>query len=223
MDILQFISSMTSAVAWPAVTTAIVFTFRKEIRKRIADISKMNLPGGFSAEFKRELDTVEARIIEGSTSLPAALQTATESTIGHPDQGRHPPAAEQATLDEKFTAAALSDETTVFDPAAPHTPHFIVINAWEQLEMAIRQFVVKANLNHRADGINIRGLIRSLQTSGQIDQAEADNLMSMHHLRLQAKFPVRIDDVEALRFSELAKLLTARFLRRAEDRAHAPS
>jgi|SRR5580704_11450057 hypothetical protein len=61
MDWLQFISSMTGALAWPIVALIVVLCLRKRI---VENLEEFELPGGYKARFRKSLDTGRKRAEE---------------------------------------------------------------------------------------------------------------------------------------------------------------
>jgi hypothetical protein len=72
MDWMQFVASMTSSIAWPIASIAIIFVFKEGILKRLPDLSRLSLPGGLSAEFNQQLAFVEARV-ENNGEIVASI------------------------------------------------------------------------------------------------------------------------------------------------------
>jgi uncharacterized protein YutE (UPF0331/DUF86 family) len=64
MTWLQFLSSVTSSVAWPLVVLAIAFILRRELVALFERIAEISLPGGYKVVFSKSLKEAQAAVAQ---------------------------------------------------------------------------------------------------------------------------------------------------------------
>jgi hypothetical protein len=94
MDWLQFIASLVSSLAWPALLAFFLWLVRKRIGGLLSRMIELHLPGGAKAVFAQELDRgrdalekIEFKVVRRARtrdSLPLDFQTTQEETKESP-------------------------------------------------------------------------------------------------------------------------------------------
>lgn len=238
MDWLKFISEMTASLAWPVAAVTVVCVFRRGILQRLPDLSKLSLPGGISAEFTNELESVEAVIADraidadaaGGSSAPAIVIPAepsqangqiartTASTVDVRDQVDKVPDVDRVNV----PAEAMPDNFVLFlKPTVARNisekislqanPTGVVMEAWKGLESTLRDLAAKSMPQNvkLSRKLGILQVFDLLNRKGITSVTETDALRRMLAMRnLAAHADDPISDDSAKRFQEIAEALT---------------
>lgn len=124
MNWLEFIASVIGSLAWPVVVLIFFFLFKKPVMsilsalaKRIPMLTKVNAPGGISAEFQAGVDAVKEDV--------EAIEEQVQTTVGKEitlEWSTHAPTTPQW---EPYAIAEIS-------------PTAAVLASYKALEIAIR-------------------------------------------------------------------------------------
>lgn len=233
MNWMQFISSMTTALAWPISTIVIVSIFRKGILARLPDIEDVDLLG-VKAKFKRDLSKVAASVTaeeagklitqnestpsaQSLTPVPALPATSSDTTpsssnLSSPvDDTVATSTHSFLTKPPTFAGGGKVEEYLVDRIALQANPTGVVMEAWKELESEMRQFAGAES------PLPIRHVIETLVEKSLITDDEAEQVQLMYNMRNRAAHasePISKDDAE--QFKNIATLLALRFhLRRS--------
>lgn len=171
MSWLQFISSIIASLAWPVCAVLIALIFRRRFSDLLAKLLKLNLPGGFSAEFEKRLTHAEVAntITSEITAVPlpsnAALtgksgpdtaitgslnsieepdQVKAEGSVGLPGQASSGSEPERKVYNlREFAAGQLDLSVHEFYEASQSHPTGVVMEAWKSLELEILSVIYK--------------------------------------------------------------------------------
>ena len=147
MTALEFISSIVSALAWPAAVCVFVFVFRRQLGGLINRLSSLKSPSGWQLDFDAEIMAIEVK----TAALP-------------------PPSSEvQAVI---ASASELPELERVVD-----SPRSMVLVAWADLVDAIRGATLRSSIELPAstpaaftlDALHSRGLVSSDLTTLVLD------------------------------------------------------
>lgn len=202
-EVLTFISSLVTALAWPISAFLIVNLFKNEIIERIPRLSELTLPGGISAKFNKDLEKVEA-VPTDRFPVPAV-----EAQIGHVEG------------DDVMSVSAEASPPVpkTIQPAGPDqaalraNPNGTVMEAWVNLELALREMGQSAPQPVViGTKYGAAALVGRLRTAGIISSDEELKLHTLLELRnLAAHAQEKISEDGALRFKEIADSLAASY------------
>ncbi|MFL6672916.1 MAG: hypothetical protein ACJ8LG_06470 [Massilia sp.] len=235
MDWMEFVSSMTGSLAWPVAAVAIVYGFRDGILKRLPDLSSLTLPGGISAEFKRELALVEATVTEKELPKLGQLEPANELEQARSEltsrgvenacaTAPNPEAARQALSPEKEYGSPASNvlflnhtpAAYLVDHIALHAnPTGVVMEAWTALESEIRACARKLHGLGGREILPVSDLVTYLLSREVIDKSQGEQIMRMYTMRnLAAHTKEPVTEEDASRFKAIATSLANRLVLR---------
>lgn len=217
MDTFEFVSSMTTALAWPLATIAIVTIFRKGILEQLPDVEDVDA-FGFKAKFRRDLKKVLSSVAAAEVSerpavaidhVPAPSPQVPHSVDLAPRQLEH-----TATASTPYAAPAPSAPPTVNEKteqflvdklALRANPSGVVLDAWKELEFEMRE---SADMERAS----LRLVIDALLSKQIITNDELEQVQLMYKLRNRAahsKDQISPDDAEEFKY--VASLLALRF------------
>jgi hypothetical protein len=203
-EVMKFVSTLVTALAWPLSAFFIVNLFKSEIIERIPRLSELTLPGGISAKFNEGLAKVEA-------ATEAAPVEPIEARVGHVEDNDLMRAT--GVVSEAVTASV--DSAPNDEVALRANPTGVVMEAWKSLEQVLRQAAVAigqpANLKFPASV-----LVKGLRNARFISHEEEGSLLEMVELRnLVAHVADKtVTEVEAQRFMNLARIFTGKLVAR---------
>lgn len=202
-EIMKFFSALVTALAWPLSAFFIVNLFKNEIIERIPKLSELTLPGGISAKFNKDLEKIATAV----TRIPDALPAGPENERA----GETAPAS--SAVESKQSVSEQAVQTAV-DRAEVHAnPNGIVMAAWVNLELALRDLGASGTnrvVFMRRDGPSI--LIESMRAANKISDVELQLIKKLLELRdLAAHAKEKISEADALRFKEIADSLAASY------------
>jgi hypothetical protein len=211
-EVLKFVSSVLSAVAWPFAAVFIIRLFKKEIIERIPKLSELSLPGGISAKFREGLAKVEAEV---SAVPPPGIE-------GHVDVSEAPDTV-SASATISGTATITADPTVRDDMALRANPTGVVMESWKELEEKLRAFAI-LKIGPRMEKAPPSKIALNLRNAGLIDMREYTSLHQLIELRnLAAHSMDPIEETVAERFAILAERLAQEYsLRHLTARAETP-
>lgn len=186
MELFEFISKMTMALAWPVVTLIGLILLRRHVGVLLQNITKLKFPGGH-AEFRSGLDIVEART--------------------------EPVPIERGPSDDSVEVRySIAPPVPVFerDPfALSANPTGVVMEAWKALESAGRDLAVKNGLK---SGFSTVQVFITLEREKLISPSELDAIHELRVLRnIAAHDPQRVVSPEdAARFRGVVEKLIRR-------------
>lgn len=209
---------MTTAVAWPLATIAIVTIFRKGILERLPDVEDVDA-FGFKAKFRRDLKKVVSSVAADEVSqrgavtidhAPAPIPQVPDSVDLAPRQLEHP-----ATASTPYPTAAPSALPTVNEKTEQYlvdklalraNPSGVVLDAWKELEFEMRE-------SAGMERASLRVVIDALLSKKIITDDEVEQVQLMYNLRNRAAHSSKdqISPEDAEEFKYVASLLALRF------------
>jgi hypothetical protein len=231
MDLLQFISTMTTALAWPVVACFVVLLFRKGIIERLPDLSKATLPGGISVEFNKallEVATEAPRLLEAGVQEAA---NATEVSDAEVTRVREPeslpparpngdvPVATEARVQLDLLAFSVSASGIANDDstAMRANPNGVVMESWERLKSAFISWAEPPSATPGA--LSFEQLFALAKANGRLTMGEAEILRKLERLRNIAAHSTDALAVESVEgFKELATRMTTLYVSRTPAR-----
>jgi hypothetical protein len=245
MNWLKFISEMTASLAWPVAAVIIVCVFRRGILQRLPNLSRLSLPGGISAEFTKELESVEAAVIadaEGNPALTSSTPAAGEVEPALTQESVKISAPEErlGNLSARYVEPPKeigSDNFVLFlKPTVTRTvrekislqanPTGVVMESWKVLESSLRDlasstFPPNVTLSRKMGILQIFDVLnrRGVATAAEIDTLR--RMLAMRNLAAHGDEP--ISDDSAKRFQEIAESLANVYRARADARSLLPS
>jgi hypothetical protein len=185
MSASQFIASLVSSLAWPAVVVTILVVFRRQFGTMLERLSRFKLgPGGQDAEsdWERTEDTVRQSL----SAARRALGTGRTPGAGPPGpaSGRLQPGP-----------AATSDGLLT-----------LVDDRWVALEGELRNVIRLSGplIESELAGANFDGLLDSALRSGLLNAATVRSLDGLRHLRNLARADGHLTPRCAQEFAVLA-------------------
>ena len=73
MDIARLVLDFIKALAWPAVVAIVVLVFRRELRRLVATVQHLKLPGGAEVDWQKQLRAAEEAAEKVQAKQPTAL------------------------------------------------------------------------------------------------------------------------------------------------------
>jgi hypothetical protein len=192
MSLLEFVASLVSSLAWPAVVLAGLLLFRRGIRSRIADIRRVAW-GDKVVDFTERLDRIESEAV--------TLVTAAEETLPAPHD--HP------------GSPADAQDAARFEVVLEAEPRLAVVDTWASIEREMQRVAVERGYGPKAKSATF--VMRRLIADGILDRETGEVLDALRLLRndvvhLRHK-SVSVED--ARRYRELAGLVISKL--RATD------
>lgn len=200
MNWMQFISSLVTSLAWPAVVLVVLFRFKAEVGNLLKALLKLKLPGGIEAEFNKDLVSV-AVSVESARAEPSP----TVSSVQPETTAIAPPATTRST-----TFDLLSFMNAEPDPfALKANPTGVVMEAWKTLEAVLRSVSNRINKNVLvSDRLSFVAILKYLANAKFLTSEELDNLRklkSMRDLAAHSQDPISAESANS--FSEIAEKL----------------
>ena len=129
MSWLEFISSMTGALAWPPIVAIVLSSFRKAITRLLPDLRRLKAgPTGVEMEWERMLEEVREEPETSEAIRPLG------------------PEAAEARMDEEAASTAQADREAdsrrfleEIEEQAIVSPSAAVLEAYRRLEAVLRQ------------------------------------------------------------------------------------
>ncbi len=185
MSASQFIASLVSSLAWPAVVVTILVVFRRQFGTMLERLSRFKLgPGGQDAEsdWDRTEDTVRQ-------SLSAAQRALAPGRT----PGAGPPGPASGRL--RTPTAATGDGLLS-----------LVDDRWTALEGELRNVIRQSGslMESALSGVNFDGLLDTALRSGLLNAATVRSLDGIRHLRNLARADGHLTPRRAEEFAVLA-------------------
>jgi hypothetical protein len=155
MGVLEFISAILSALAWPVAIVLIVIVLRRPLRHLLSRLETLKGPG-VEATFQRQLEEAKEEAVAAAASLPAG-------------QRRDANQQERLEYSDLLQLADLS-------------PRAAILDAWLRLEFALTEAAKKADVPLTQRG-GILGLIEELEKRGVIAPELRSPLRRLRNLR----------------------------------------
>jgi|GEM_PF-3434500 len=176
MDWLEFVASLVSSLAWPAVVVIAIWLFREPLGGLVTRLTQWE-GLGVRAQFIEKLDDVAG--VAGEVADEA------REKLAELDPARVVALDEPAPVD-------TSDE-----------PAFVIIAAWEQLGAAVAELAVTADLASGRTNSNPRSVARALRAAGVVNDLfvrSVDDLAALRDLVAHGRHrPTRGEADEFLR------------------------
>jgi hypothetical protein len=201
---LEFISSMTGALAWPIIVAIVLLSFRKAITKLLPDLRRLKAgPTGVEMEWERQLEEVREEL-EASRSIE-----------------RLSPEDAKARMEEEAAAPVLAERQSVsrsflteIEELAKVSPSAAVLEAYRRLEAVLRRAVRERHpdLSERDLSPTSR-LIKIARDDGLILPEEDSALQDLRNMRNRLAHGVEtraIDYEQAMEYAQLVTQLITR-------------
>jgi hypothetical protein len=159
MNVLAFIASLVSSLAWPVAVVLIVFMFRHSLARLIPGLQRLKYKD-VELEFGRQV--AEAKQELGTPAAPA---------LPAPSAGKR--------LSPAATSPAL-----YFRSLADVSPRAAILEAWLGFELAANQASQKLELGGSRP-LQMRELFETLKDRGLLTESEVDALIRLRALRNQ--------------------------------------
>jgi hypothetical protein len=199
VSVLEFISSLVSSLAWPAVVAVLGFVFRRQLKDLIARLAsrvdrlkKVKGPGSFEAEFedlKEDLvsgplsGVVEAITIsggDGERTTPATGRDLQIETGTDAEADVDPSSKDREAADSKVHSLLHEARSVV-----QSRPRVAVVQAGRALNAAVQSTLSSLDIPYLRDGSSE---ILALQRAGIVDEAEAVLLERLKKLYINALY-----------------------------------
>ena len=194
MDWITFISTMTSALAWPTVIGSVAYFYRAEIRHLLLRHEELKL-GPMEAEmFEQRIREVKQLAI----ALPSRQPEAPSIDSGGTASGTEKAASIEQPTPALAAGAAIDDHLLARLPTPSDTssPRLAILNVWVIVEDSLRSLAERNRLEAAATVVT---MLLALEKMGLITRQERDLLRQMYELRYEAA-------IATLSFSEDAVL-----------------
>jgi hypothetical protein len=201
MDWLEFISSMTKALAWPAAILAILLIFRKSIIRVLPEIRRLKAgPSGL------ELEWIDRKLDEAREQLEASQEALEEpaSSAASEDSKQRTKAAERASRTFMEEITELADIS----------PQAAVVEAYRRLESVLRLAITQhlgPDLGPKSEyrQANIPSIVRAANAAGILTDSEVSLIADLRGIRNAVTHSVEgrpdIDRRRALAYGELVR------------------
>jgi uncharacterized protein YutE (UPF0331/DUF86 family) len=181
MDGFQFVASLVSSLAWPAVVAVVVFLFQKQIGELIGRLRSVKALGAEG--------TFDPKSAEATVALATATASAQAAAmITRPNEELRP-------LAEQLRDLATS------------APQAAVLQAYEEVERALSRRIREANVA-LPDRISGYQLIDLALSNGVITRETGQAIRSILVLRNLAAHDGEVDTTKALDYLALADAVT---------------
>jgi hypothetical protein len=165
MSVLEFISSILSALAWPVAIVIIVIVLRRPLRHLLSRLETLRGPG-VEATFQRQLEEAREEAVAAAASLPVG-------------QRRDANQQERLEYSDLLQLADLS-------------PRAAILDAWLRLEFALTEAAKRADVP-LTERRGILGLIEELEKRGIIAPELRSPLRRLRNLRNVAVHAIDFD------------------------------
>jgi len=193
---LEFISSMTGALAWPLVIAVVVVSFRKSIARLLPDLRRLKAgPTGLEMEWERKLEEVREELegpglIEEQKEIPSAVT----------------PEGQEVTPSPSFL--------TEIGELARVSPTAAVLESYRRLEAVLRRAISERHpdLPERFF-VTIGRLIDQARRDGLIGPAEnsaLQDLRGMRNILAHGMEAPAIDYEQAMEYAQLVEQVIVR-------------
>jgi hypothetical protein len=196
VSVLEFISSLVSSLAWPAVVAVLGFVFRKQLKdliarlaSRVDRLTKVKGPGSFEAEFedlKENLvsgplsGVVEAITISGGEGERATPAAGKDLQVEGGTNAEADVSEDRESADSKVQSL-LHEATSVVQSR----PRVAVVQAGRALNAAVHSTLSSLDVPYLWDG---SGEISALKRAGIVDEAEGVLLERLNKLYISALY-----------------------------------
>jgi hypothetical protein len=241
-EVMKFISTLISSLAWPLATFFILRLFKAEILKLIPLLSKLKALG-IEAEFNRGLAKAEEEVAKIANSPNSVVQNVSPlppySDLPPPPSDPAPlppgpmPSPESSGVTSQdapapiLVSADLEGTYSIGGPSEPDpvalqaNPTGSVMVSWNMLEQALH--LLAQSLNGSLGPIATfrpKQLVVFLRDAGLLKEEEVQTLMGLIELRNLAAHSSgkAISEAEADRFHKVARKLTGLYTIRAAQR-----
>ena len=168
MDILAFIASILSSLAWPITVIALAFLFRKSLAKILESIKLKKIKrGDLEFDFDQELTQLKSKV----EAVP--IQSATRPVL--PETTKNLPKQLMLPMDNQL------EMISQINPASG------IALAWSNVEQGIQDSIVRLAISPDYPGYN--SALRNIQLlieNKVIDASFAETLNALRQLRNQA-------------------------------------
>jgi hypothetical protein len=218
MDWLDFISSMTKALAWPAAIVASLLIFRKSISRMLPDIRRLKAgPSGLELEWidrkldeaREQLEASQEAIEASKEAVPAPEAEAPEAeapeTIEVPSGSTTPEASKQPSTAAEQASRTFMEEITEL---ADVSPEAAILEAYRRLESVLRRTIPRRwGSEYRPP--SVPSLVRTAQDAGILTPGDVSVINDLRAIRNALAHDVEgkpnIDRSRALEYAELVR------------------
>jgi hypothetical protein len=210
---LEFISSMTAALAWPLTVAIVLLSFRKAITKLLPDLRRLKAgPTGVEMEWERQLEEVREEL-EASRSIEVLRPEDADERVKE--------AAAAVVLAQRDAAIAIVERLAERESASKRflaeieelakvSPSAAVLEAYRRLEAVLKRAVRERHPDLPEQDLTFsQRLIRIARNDGLIRPEENSALEDLRMLRnrLAHGETQPIDYDQAMEYAELVTQL----------------
>jgi hypothetical protein len=194
---LEFISSMTAALAWPLIIAIVLLSYRKAITKILPDLRRLKAgPTGLEMEWERKLEEVREEL-ESAEAIESVTPKDAGSQLDKPS-ATHPPGTES---DIKNFLGEIEDLAKVSPSAA-------VLEAYRRLEAVLRRAVGERHPEYSLrDLSNGPRLIKIAMDDGLIREQEYSALQELRMMRNSLAHGAETQSIDYGQAMEYARLV----------------
>lgn len=187
-DLLVFISSLVSSLAWPAAIVILVFVFRAPMQKLLEGLTRLRY-GDLEIDFGREVQSIKEQATKAG--IEQAPKTTSEKT------------------ETRDSTQIIADAFKL----AVEFPEPSVVLAWTAIEYELLQVGMRFDISSWHQGLPPPSKsINFLRKHGHLENETCEVLDRMRKLRNIAAHPVRdkvrVSSDEATEFVSLAEAVT---------------
>ncbi|MBM6622124.1 hypothetical protein JTF08_10935 [Micrococcaceae bacterium RIT802] len=168
MNLLDFIASLISSIAWPSAVIVLALIFREKLREiihaiaeRIADMSELSGPGSLNAKFEKGV----REVTDVTSKFESRLNADQPASADH---------AQNKLVEE------------VLDSMAYTSPRHAVLEAYIPLEKAAYNLIEHEGGSRKDIQMMLRNPIAALRRIGGVPKDLVMSASELRHLRNQA-------------------------------------
>lgn len=202
MGWMEFVASMTGALAWPLALVIVAIVFREHIVGLFRRVEEIGF-GGATAKLAKELDKAE----EIATTLPEppgqALQPEPVAAQPQPQLEEVQQRPELMTASEWQRYHRVEEET--FDNLLSISPSAAILVAWKPVDQALRALAMRNGLTERKAQRTLPAtLADELARNGKLPITVVTMIAELQRIRGIAAHQKEVGVGDAMRFKRLA-------------------
>lgn len=193
---LDFISSISSSLAWPLAIIIVCIIFKKNISSLIGLLQKIDVKG-VSMEFGNKLGKINEQL--------------NEEIINEDNEIKKNKSDETIHSDKKIEKIKELDAIQPYELVDYEQPDFAIVRSFIPIEEALRLFYSKAYKIENTSNLNPRVIIRALFRDKYISPATFDAISTCIKVRntVTADIDIKASNENAVAFNNICfKILT---------------
>ncbi|HEY4544868.1 MAG TPA: hypothetical protein VIG90_00385 [Pedomonas sp.] len=220
MDVLHFVSSMTSSLAWPLLILLLFCMFKRKIEDLLDNINEIGW-GDKNFKFKRKLNEVEESVLlNKNEDIISDQKSDAENNVqnGGPEPKEGSMSKDEAPRTHKVTPNSINISTVITSPSVDHHPVqselseklmdeypvIEIINDWARINDILNKLITSLNPSPSYAKLSPMRKVGRLRRAGIIDDSMEYNLREMMYLRNIAAHSAGITATDALRYKKLS-------------------